>query len=409
MVKERQRTTRKDKRGRILKKGEGQDRNGRYYFNYTDAYGKRRRIYNNDLIELRQEEANLLKYIEDGIDITALDRTLNEQFEIYIRTKNIKAATRTDYQDKWKKHVFDGLGRKKLVDIKKSDIQLFYKSLSEKGLKDGSIRAYANLLYPTFESAFNDDIIRKNPAKNCTKEYNRKSEKKAVLTVEQQEQLLDFIRNSARYNLYAPFITFALATACRLGEIIGLTWEDVDMKNRTISINHQLRYVKTGEGKGHGFINTTPKSEAGFRVIPMTIKCYRALVRQKELQLMLGINHDLEVAGLKNFVFTTTTGKPYDPTNVSNFIYNMVNAYNREEQKKAATEKREACLLPHISCHTLRHTACTRLAETNINIKVLQKFMGHSDINTTMNIYNHVDDTIMQSEIEKAERMHEAI
>ena len=115
MVKERQRTTRKDKRGRILKKGEGQDRNGRYYFNYTDAYGKRRRIYNNDLIELRQEEANLLKYIEDGIDITALDRTLNEQFEIYIRTKNIKAATRTDYQDKWKKHVFDGLDRKSVV------------------------------------------------------------------------------------------------------------------------------------------------------------------------------------------------------------------------------------------------------------------------------------------------------
>lgn len=178
MVKERQSTTRKDKRGRILKKGEGQDKNGRYYFNYTDAYGKRRRIYNNDLIELRQEAARLLKCIEDGINIAALNRTLNEQFEIYIRTKNIKAATKTDYQDKWNKYVLDGLGKKRIADIKKSDIQLFYKYLSEKGLKDGSIRAYANLLYPTFESALDDDIVRKNPAKNCTKEYNKKSEKK---------------------------------------------------------------------------------------------------------------------------------------------------------------------------------------------------------------------------------------
>lgn len=53
MKKERQRATRKDNRGRILRKGEGQDKNGRYYFVYTDNKGKRRRIYNTDLIELR--------------------------------------------------------------------------------------------------------------------------------------------------------------------------------------------------------------------------------------------------------------------------------------------------------------------------------------------------------------------
>lgn len=407
MVKERQRTTRKDNRGRILKKGEGQDKNGRYYFNYTDASGNRKRIYNNDLVELRQEEKDILKDLEDGINIADLDRTLNEQFEICIAVKNIKETTRAGYKNKWKVYFANGLGKKRITDIKKSDIQAFYKKLSDAGLKTSSIKVHAQLLQSTLESAVNDDIIRRNPAKGCLKDYGEKSSVKEALTLEQQETLLNFVRTSEKYKIYLPFIMFALATACRKSEITGLRWNDVDLKNRIVSINHQLIYMSMN-GK-YRFVLNPPKSEAGYRELPMTEKCYQALIKQREYQMMLGINHDLEVAGIKNFVFTTTLGTPYNSENVNDFLKNIVNAYNKSEHKRAAEQDREPNLLPRISCHILRHTACTRLAESNIDIKVLQKFMGHSDINVTMNIYNHVDNIRMKSEIEKAERTSNAI
>lgn len=124
---------------------------------------------------------------------------------------------------------------------------------------------------------------------------------------------------------------------------------------------------------------------------------------------MLGIDHDLEVCGIKNFVFTTTRSTPYAPQVINTFLRNIVNAYNKAERKQAAAEKRECKLLPHISSHTLRHTACTRLAESNIDVKVLQQFMGHSDIRITMNVYNHVDNVRMRTEIEKAEKNSMAI
>ena len=69
---------------------------------------------------------------------------------------------------------------------------------------------------------------------------------------------------------------------------------------------------------------------------------------------------------------------------------NIVNAYNKKESKLAEEEKREPELMPPISSHTLRHTGCTRLGENNVNPKVMQYVMGHSDAQITMNVYNHI-------------------
>ena len=76
-------------------------------------------------------------------------------------------------------------------------------------------------------------------------------------------------------------------------------------------------------------------------------------------------------------------------------------SYNKQESQIAIKEHREPELLPHISAHILRHTACTRMAEAGIDPKVLQVIMGHSDISTTMNIYNHADSERMKNEMKK--------
>lgn len=407
MVKERQRTTRKDKRGRILKKGEGQDKNGRYYYVYTDTSGKRKRIYDMDLASLRETERLIQKNLEDGIDMRASNRTLNEQFDLYLSTKDIRQSSLSHYLERWK-IVKDDIGKKKVTDIKKADLQLFYRKLKKEGYADSTIRQIGNsMITPALEMAFENDVIRKNPAKGCMKEYNSKVKTKEALTVEEQKAFIDFIRNTEQYNRYLPMFMVLFSTACRRSEIVGLTWDDVDLKNKTISINHQLLYKNFGDG--FKFHYAEPKTDAGMRVIPMTPNCYKALIRQRELQLMLGIPRDVETAGLCDFVFATLKGTPFTPSSVNNLLKAIIDKYNQQETIRAKEEKRRKILLPHISWHTFRHTGCTRLAEGHIDIKSLQQFMGHSDIRVTMNVYNHVDKERIAQEVIQAAANSEVI
>ena len=118
--------------------------------------------------------------------------------------------------------------------------------------------------------------------------------------------------------------------AClRVSETIGLTWSDVDMKNREIHVGGQLVYYEGDER--YCFHDLETKTDAGIRDIPMTRMVYAAFRKQRELNLM-----------------------------------------------------------PPSSPHTLRHTGCTRLGENNVNPKVIQYVMGHSDAQITMNVYNHI-------------------
>ncbi len=73
--------------------------------------------------------------------------------------------------------------------------------------------------------------------------------------------------------------------------------------------------------------------------------------------------------------------------NINFAIRRIVESYNIDETLKAEKEKREPFLLPHFSCHILRHTFCTRLCENETNLKVIQSIMGHKNIKTTLEIY----------------------
>ena len=79
------------------------------------------------------------------------------------------------------------------------------------------------------------------------------------------------------------------------------------------------------------------------------------------------------------------------PSAVNNVLYNIVDAYNKEETSTAKREKRSPEYLTKISAHVMRHTACMRMAEQRMDIKVLQYIMGHAHISVTMEVYNHLD------------------
>ena len=162
----------------------------------------------------------------------------------------------------------------------------------------------------------------------------------------------------------------------------------VDMKNREIHVGGQLVYYEGGEG--YCFHNSETKTDADIRDIPMTQMVYDAFRKQRELNLMLGLQSNVEIGGRSGFIFNTKHGRPIMPAGVNSFLKNIVNAYNKKESKLAEEENREPELMPPISSHTLRHTGCTRLGENNVNPKVMQYVMGHSDAQITMNVYNHI-------------------
>ena len=355
-------------------------------------------------LSLREKEKEISRDLDDGISTTLAHQiNLNEMFEMYLRSKKkLSSKTKAKYRQLWKLHVAESpLGLMAPGKMKKANIQHFYAGLSDEGLSDTTIRMYHNnLIQPTLVYAVDNDLLRKNPAKECLDGYTD-YKKRNALTREEQRIFLDFVKNSKYYNVYLPMLQIMIGTACRIGEISGLTWDDVDMKKREIHINHQLVYEKV-DGKATLYIDT-PKSESGNRTIGMTSQVRNAFLEQKALCIRLGRRSAVEVDGYKDFIFLNNWNRPYTTTGFNAVLGRIVTHYNREKQKKAEKEKRKPLLLPHISNHILRHTGCTRMAEAGMDIKVLQTIMGHSDPAITLKVYDHVDNERMKNEVLKVE------
>ena len=381
---------RKDSKGRILRTGEYQRANGLYQYRYKDVNGKMKAVCSIDLTELREKEKQIQKDIADGI-ISDNNLTLNDMFEKHMSGKReLKASTRENYLYMYNKYVFDTLGKRKIADIKYSDVRAFFNNLiDEKGFKPNSVEILYTIIHPVFTLAVRDDLIRKNPSDNLMREIKQSHDwskpKRKALTTEQQRAFIDYTKNSPIYGHWLPLFTTFLGTGCRVGEVIGLTWNDVDFDNNTISINHNLVYRKNSKGICE-FHVTTPKTESGKRIIPMLPEVRRAIMQERKKQMQNGFS-DTEIDGYKGFIFVNRENYIHNPQTINRAIQRIYKAYNEEEIALAKEENREPVIIPHFSCHHLRHTFCTRYCEIETNLKVIQTVMGHADISTTMDVY----------------------
>lgn len=389
---------RKDNRGRALKPGEYQRASdGRYVYEYNDPFGKRRYIYSHDLAELREKEKQLIKDQLDEIDTyLAGSADLNYVFDRYISTKSeLRRTTYTNYTYMYDRFVRDGFGKKKIGEIKYSHVLYFYYHLlNECGLQINTLETIHTVLHPTFQLAVRDEIIRMNPSDGVMAEIKKKSEKnkgvRHALTKEQQRAFIEYTRNSPVFYVWAPLFTLLLGTGCRIGEAIGLRWQDCDFENRMIDINHSVTYYPRREDTYKcEFKVSLPKTEAGVRVIPMIDQVYDALQQEYQWQQEKGFNIT-EIDGMSGFIFTNRFGNIHNPAAVNRAIKRIYEAYNAEEIVNAKKEKRQPILIPHFSCHILRHTFCSRFCENETNVKVIQTIMGHANIETTMDIYTEV-------------------
>lgn len=389
--------SRKDKRGYVLRTGECQRTDGRYSYSYTDKYGERHVVYAKDLAELRKKERKIIRDMEDGIDTHAPEKiTLNQLYDKYISLKvDLKPTTRANYKYMYDHFVRPKFGRRKIADIKYTDVKKFYYDLiMNKEMKAYTLDNVHTQIHPTLQMAVRDGLLRTNPSDGVMAEIKKShvwdKEPRRALTIPQQRAFTGYMQNSREYHGWVPVIMILFGTGMRIGECLGLRWEDLNFESRTISVNHNLSERPYDDGTCTKHIQT-PKTKAGTRTIPMIDEVFDAFLQEYEMQKCMGYRSET-IDGYTNFVFLTTGGSVLSASSVNRAIHGITDSYNAEEIQKAKEEKREPVLIPNFSAHSLRHTFCTRLCENESNLKVIQSVMGHSDITTTMDIYAEATD-----------------
>lgn len=380
-----------DNHRKVLKKGEIQKKDNLYMYRWTGLDGKRNSIYAATLNDLREQENRI--ETEMKMQVSNTSNTLNSQISLYLGIKTKLAdSTRENYRYYFEHSIRNSaLGHKKIKEIKKSDILVFYSIMSNDGYSAGTIKILQKIIRPSLQLACDDGLLAKNPADGCVKEYAEDMEKKFALTFAEEKEFLDRILARPRMKRYYPFYAILLKTGLRISEAIGLTWDDVDMEKMEFHINHQVQY-RYINGKVQ-FYASEPKTSAGTRTIPMMNDVYRLFTEQRKIWLESKKSEDFSVDGYSNFVFVShVSGKCLCHNSIRRMMRNIVKMNSEREVQ-----------LPDISPHILRHTAICRLAESGCDIKVLQYLAGQTDIKITMRVYNHVDRERVLREIERLE------
>ena len=399
-------TKRKDSHRIVLKKGEYQRTNGTYAYRWTDGKGKRHEVYARDLDDLRAKEKEIDADTNEGIKVEARYVIINEMYDLWVQLKRgIKDNTFENYKYMYNTFVRPSFGKKRIQTLKKSDVKIFYNYLADQRcLQASTIDSIHNVLHQVLDMAVDDKYIRSNPSDKALKELKQshafKTEKRRALTIAEQELFLNYLRNNETYSHWYPIFAVMLGTGMRVGEITGLRWCDIDIDNGVIDINHTLVYYchrHEVELNGCYFNVNTPKTKASNRKIPMIESVKEAFLMEKANQEKTGIKCSAVIDGYSDFIFVNRNGKTQHQGTLNKAIRRIIRDCNDEV---LLNDENATVLLPHFSCHSLRHTFSTRMCEAGINVKVIQDTLGHQDISTTMNIYTDATKEMKKQEFE---------
>lgn len=365
----------KDLIGKELGVGITQQKNGLYNAGFVDKLGKRRVKRFKKLQECRKwlDEA---KYIDEHSSITEANAMMVEawfEYWISIKEKTVRPNTVRNYRERYHRNISKVIGKMLLIDVKPIHCQKIFSDMADEGYKTTTIYQTRIALYNMLDFAKENDVIINNPCKKSVKsDMGQPSDKKEALTIDVQRKFLEAARDQSYENQYR----FVLQTGLRTGELVGLKWDDIDFKNKTLTISRTMEYrYKVGEWR-----IGPPKSGSGYRTVPLTDEAIRILKAQKEK------NSKIKVIPMEwaDQVFLCRKGEPVKNSTYDTALFKICDKVG----------------IKRFSMHVLRHTFATRCIEAGMMPKTLQKILGHSNIGITMNLYVHITEDEKHKEIE---------
>ena len=364
-------------------------KDGRYMWRFK-YNGQQYTGYTKTVTEAKKQIRNKRYEVEHGLygkeQNVLFDAWFTEWLTVY-KSADCKDSTLAFYKNTYERYIKPVFGKRKMKDLKPEQIQRFTNQKAKEYSK--AIASTINfLLYDSLQQAARNRIIFRNPMENTTPPRFKQPEKKKALSAEHEKAFLQAVKESSYYPIYRT----AALSGMRIGEILGLSWNDIDFDQEEIRITHTL-CTTTEKGQ---YLDT-PKSKASRRIIPMHKggELYNLLKKQrtdqKRRQLHAG-QYWKQKEGMEDLVFTSATGSPLYDVNIRTHHRAVIKAMQATGSD-----------IPYFTFHTLRHCFATRCIEAGMDPKTLQAILGHSTFSMTIDLYCDVMEETKQREMKKVQ------
>jgi integrase len=348
----------KDKAGRV--KGY----RGSYWVRTADG-PKRRYVSGKKREDVRDKLARALSDRLGGLVFDAGTLTVGEYLDRWMRDVEgtVRESTHQRYGYAVGPHVKPALGSIKLKDLNPAQVRWFYRDRLDSGLSPASVHKLHVVLHKALKAAVSDGLIPRNVAAGL-KLPKLSREEIDPLNREEARRLLEAAKGERLEALYM----LALNTGMRLGELLALNWDDVDLEGEVLRVRRTLTRA------GKVYTTGEPKTRNSRRVIRLTGAAVEALRGHlpRQLEEMGRMGSLYQPGGL---VFATEVGTIVNPSNV------------RNRSLKPLLKK--AGLRP-VRFHDLRHTCATLLLLKNVNPKIVSELLGHASVSITLDVYSHL-------------------
>lgn len=363
----------------------------------------------------KQNQKALERFVIDFEDKVKAGKRLNgekltyqEYIELWLSeyAANQLEQTTIEYcRNSFNNIILPAIGHLKLTEIQPLHLQKLYNSLSEKGYtrngtnykyKPNSIKRLHQTISSTLSTAVQWQLIESNPCQRVKPPKVVKDNSIKCFTPEQVKAFLAFLdepytvmhcgrmrKNGSESNKhydtkniplqYKCLFNLAIFGGFRRGELIALTWDDIDFHASTVSISKAAARTKSGT------INKSPKTVTSNRVITIPPAALEMLLDYQEEQRAYRLSLGSYWMG-DNYIFIQDNGKQMDISTPNKVFKKIIHLYNLKHPDD---------LLPDITLHGLRHTSATLLIGQNVDIKTVSHRLGHADTSTTIDIYAH--------------------
>ena len=247
-------------------------------------------------------------------------------------------------------HVLPAFGTRRLYEITRADVQCFVAEKKRRGYSGSSIHGMRTALGKVLQSAVDWGYTEQNAARGINIGSREPKTERLYLSARESVKLIASLKEPVR-----TLVLVAVLTGLRIGELLALRWKHLDLFLGRIQVRETVSEGKFG----------TPKTKSSRRDVPISDPVREALLVQRSRSRQTGPD---------DLIFTTLKQTPLNPKNL------------------LRRQLRPACValeLPLVSWHSFRHTHATLLGEVGESLKTAQALLGHSDLETTLNVYTH--------------------